>query len=89
MILIENGLKEGDLVYLWWSLVNEKKPVEHEFRLVEKKDRYLKFHSINGNYDIFLGKPEIESFYGNIRELYAAPKTRHLLDSSTRLDLPS
>ena len=67
-MLIEKGLSEGDLVYLWWSLVNEKKPVEHEFRLVEKKESYLKFHSTGGDYDIVLGKPEIETFFGNVRK---------------------
>lgn len=69
MINVETGLSEGDLVYLWWSLTDERKPVEHEFRLVEKKARYMKFHSVNGNYDIFFGKSEIDSFHGNIRKV--------------------
>ena len=69
MMLIEKDISEGDLVYLWWSLINEKKPVEREFRLVEKKEKYLKFRSVNGGYDIVLGTPEIETFFGNIRKI--------------------
>jgi len=69
MMLIEKDISEGDLVYMWWSLVNEKKPVEHEFRLVEKREKYLKLRSVNGGYDVVLGNPEMESFYGSVRKV--------------------
>lgn len=68
MMLVDDSLKEGDLVYLWWSLVDEKKPVEREFRLVEKKDRYLKLRSTGGNYELFFGTDDLASFHGRIRK---------------------
>lgn len=69
MMNVDKDISEGDLVYLWWSLVDEKKPVEIEFKVLEKRKNYLKFRSVNGGYDIFFGNSDLESFHGRVRKV--------------------
>lgn len=69
MMNVDKDISEGDLVYLWWSLVDEKKPVEIEFKVLEKRKNYLKFRSVNGSYDIFFGNSDLESFHGRVRKV--------------------
>lgn len=69
MMLIDSGISEGDLVYMWWGLVDEKKPTEIEYRVVETKNDYIKLKSENAGYEIFLGKRDQESFCGRIRKV--------------------
>ena len=69
MMLVDNGISEGDLVYMWWSLVDEKTPTEIEYRVTEKRDDYIRLKSENAGYELFFGKSELESFHGRIRKV--------------------
>ena len=68
MMMVDRNISVGDRVFMWWSLVDEKKPTENEYRVVDKRDDYIRLKSESAGYELFFGKRDVEVFCGRIRK---------------------
>lgn len=73
MIEIRDDVKTGDIVYFWFSNVNDKrsknKPKEVEMKVIDMRDGSLTVKSITAEYYLKFDKEMIKNWFGCCRKI--------------------